>query len=79
MSTVVALVLGGLVGNLIDRLRFGNVVDFLSFHWRDAVAHWSLLGWNLNFRWEWPSFNVADSAITIAMLMLLTHMIKGES
>lgn len=78
MSGVIALVAGGLVGNLIDRLRFGNVVDFLSFHWRDAVADINLWGWTLNFRWEWPSFNVADSAITIAMVLLAVHMLFFE-
>ena len=44
-----ALILGGALGNLIDRLRFGQVVDFLDFH---AAG------------WHWPAFNVADSAIT---------------
>lgn len=78
MSWVVALVAGGLVGNLIDRLRFGNVVDFLSFHWRDAVADWNLLGYAIHFRWEWPSFNVADSAITIAMMLLVVQMLFLE-
>ncbi len=78
MAWVVALVAGGLVGNLIDRLRFGNVVDFLSFHWRDAVADWNLFGWALNFRWEWPSFNVADSAITMAMVLLVLNMLFWE-
>ncbi len=78
MSWVVALVSGGLVGNLIDRLRFGNVVDFLSFHWRNAVADWNILGYHLQFRWEWPSFNVADSAITIAMVLLVLHMLIFE-
>lgn len=78
MSWVVALVCGGLVGNLIDRLRFGNVVDFLSFHWRDAVAGWDVLGYTVRFRWEWPSFNVADSAITIAMVLLVVNMLFFE-
>lgn len=78
MSWVVALVGGGLVGNLIDRLRFGNVVDFLSFHWRDAAADWRILNWSLQFRWEWPSFNVADSAITIAMILLVVNMLVFE-
>lgn len=78
MSWVVALVSGGLVGNLIDRLRFGNVVDFLSFHWRDAVADWEVLGYAVRFRWEWPSFNVADSAITIAMVLLVMNMLFFE-
>lgn len=78
MAWVVALVAGGLVGNLIDRLRFGNVVDFLSFHWRDAVADWNLFGYVIRFRWEWPSFNVADSAITVAMLLLVLQMLFAE-
>jgi signal peptidase II len=51
-----ALVLGGALGNVIDRLRFGAVVDFLDFH---------LAGWH------WPAFNVADSAITVGVLLLL--------
>jgi len=56
-----ALVLGGAIGNLIDRMRFGYVVDFISAHWGDHY---------------FPAFNVADSAITIgAGLMLLDMML----
>ena len=51
-----ALILGGALGNLIDRLRYGQVVDFLDFH---AGS------------WHWPAFNVADSAITIGALLLI--------
>lgn len=51
-----SLVLGGALGNLIDRLRFGAVVDFLDFH----VAGW-----------HWPAFNVADAAITLGVVLLL--------
>jgi signal peptidase II len=54
--TGLALVLGGAVGNVIDRLRFGHVVDFLDFH---------------AFGWHWPAFNVADSGITIGALLLI--------
>ena len=50
------LVLGGALGNAIDRLRFGAVVDFLDFH---AAG------------WHWPAFNVADSAITVGVVLLL--------
>ena len=46
----VALILGGAVGNLIDRVMYGHVIDFLDFYVRN---------------WHWPAFNVADSAITI--------------
>jgi signal peptidase II len=51
-----ALVLGGAVGNVIDRLRFGHVVDFLDLH---AGG------------WHWPAFNVADSAITVGAALLI--------
>jgi len=51
-----ALILGGALGNLIDRLRYGQVVDFLDFH---AAG------------WHWPAFNVADSAITVGAALLI--------
>ena len=51
-----ALVAGGAAGNLIDRLAYGAVVDFLDFYWRT---------------WHWPAFNVADSAITAGVGLLL--------
>lgn len=51
-----SLVLGGALGNVIDRLRFDAVVDFLDFH--------------LSGR-HWPAFNIADSAITLGVLLLL--------
>lgn len=51
-----ALILGGAIGNLIDRVRFGFVVDFLDFH---AMG------------WHWPAFNVADSGITVGAAILI--------
>ena len=56
MCAGLASILGGALGNLIDRLRYGQVVDFLDFH---------LYGWH------WPAFNVADSAITIGAALLI--------
>lgn len=56
LPLALALVLGGALGNVIDRLRLGAVVDFLDFH---------LAGWH------WPAFNLADSAITIGVILLL--------
>ena len=53
-----ALILGGAIGNVIDRLRFDAVVDFLDFH---------LAGYH------WPAFNVADSAITVGVALMLWH------
>jgi len=59
-----ALILGGALGNVIDRLRFGQVVDFLDFH---------ALGWH------WPAFNLADSAITVgAALLILEGVFHGK-
>jgi signal peptidase II len=59
-----ALILGGALGNVIDRLRFGHVVDFLDFH---AMG------------WHWPAFNVADSGITVgAALLILDGFMQHE-
>lgn len=55
LQIALSLILGGAVGNLIDRLRFQSVTDFLRFY---IGTH------------EWPSFNVADSAITVGVLLL---------
>lgn len=66
-----ALILGGALGNIWDRIRLGEVIDFLSFHWYDASVQWSLGGWQVHFRLEWPAFNVADSAISIAVLWVM--------
>jgi signal peptidase II len=51
-----ACILGGAVGNVIDRLLHGYVVDFLQFHWRN---------------WYFPAFNVADAAITVGAIALI--------
>ena len=58
-----ALILGGAVGNVIDRLRFGEVVDFLDFH---------------AFGWHWPAFNVADSGITVGAVLLIVESFLGD-
>ncbi|CAG4890197.1 signal peptidase II [Paraburkholderia saeva] len=54
--TALALILGGALGNVIDRLVYGHVIDFLDFHVR---------------AWHWPAFNIADSAITIGAALLV--------
>jgi len=58
-----ALILGGAVGNLLDRVRFGYVVDFLDF---SISGH------------HWPAFNVADSAICIGVALLFLDMLNSE-
>ena len=59
-----ALVVGGAVGNLIDRLRFGYVIDFVDWFWRD---------------YHWPAFNVADSAIVVGAVMLVLLSFRQEA
>ena len=63
LATGFALIFGGAIGNLIDRVRFGEVVDFLDFY----------IG-----SWHWPAFNVADSAITIGMGILIYHVVLNK-
>jgi signal peptidase II len=61
-SFSLALILGGAVGNVIDRLAYGHVIDFLDFH---AAG------------WHWPAFNIADSAIVGgAMLLVLDELLR---
>ena len=64
LAAALALILGGAIGNVIDRLRLGYVVDFIQVHWQQHY---------------FPAFNVADSAITIgAGLLLLDAMLTGR-
>ncbi|MFZ0132740.1 MAG: signal peptidase II [Desulfobacterales bacterium] len=60
LSGAFAMILGGAVGNLIDRIRFGKVTDFLDFYVGSL---------------HWPAFNVADSAITIGIGVFLFHLL----
>jgi signal peptidase II len=61
----IGLIAGGAIGNLIDRVRFGAVVDFLDFYFG---------------KYHWPAFNVADSAITIGVgLFLVASMVTPET
>jgi len=61
LPLALSLILGGAIGNVIDRLRFDAVVDFLDFH---------LAGYH------WPAFNVADSAITVGVALMLWHQFR---
>jgi len=64
-----ALVLGGAVGNVIDRIAYGHVVDFLDFHW-DWLSP-------LFFEGHFPAFNIADSAISVgAVCLILDELIR---
>lgn len=67
LALALGAVIGGALGNVIDRLRFGAVVDFLDFH---------ISGYH------WPAFNVADAAISLGVVMILYHelfLASGQS
>jgi signal peptidase II len=63
MALALALLLGGALGNVIDRVLLGHVVDFLYFHYRGFA---------------WPAFNVADSAISVGAALLIWDSLRGK-
>ena len=71
-----SLVFAGIAGNIVDRIFLGSVVDFLSFHIGDASIDLGFLGFARSIPLEWPAFNVADSAITVAMVMLICSAVR---
>lgn len=64
LAIALALVLGGAIGNLFDRIVLGHVVDFILVHWQN--------------RWYFPAFNFADSAISVGAVMLALDMFKSK-
>ncbi|WP_434766775.1 signal peptidase II [Pseudomonas triticicola] len=64
LAVALALVLGGALGNLYDRIALGHVIDFILVHWQN--------------RWYFPAFNIADSAITVGAIMLALDMFKSK-
>ena len=64
LAIALALVLGGAIGNLYDRVVLGHVVDFILVHWKT--------------QWYFPAFNIADSAITVGAVMLALDMFRGN-
>lgn len=63
VAIALALILGGALGNLWDRVMLGHVVDFLDFHWAG---------------YHFPAFNIADSAITVGAVLLIIDMFVGR-
>jgi signal peptidase II len=63
-QAALALILGGAVGNLIDRVSFGYVTDFVHVYWK---------------QYSWPDFNVADSAISTGVCLLLLDMLRAPA
>jgi signal peptidase II len=64
LAVALALVLGGALGNLYDRIALGHVIDFILVHWQN--------------RWYFPAFNFADSAISVGAVMLALDMFKSK-
>ncbi len=62
LAIALSLILGGAVGNLIDRVVHGHVIDFIQLYYQ---------------RWYWPAFNVADSAITVGAILLVLDNLYG--
>jgi signal peptidase II len=63
LAAALAFILGGAIGNLIDRIVYGEVIDFLDVYW--SIYHW-------------PAFNVADSFITIGVAITLFYLVKAK-
>jgi signal peptidase II len=63
MAAALSLVLGGAIGNLIDRVAYGYVIDFLDFYYQS---------------WHWPAFNVADMAICLGVFLMLLENFQSE-
>ncbi|MCB1829462.1 MAG: signal peptidase II [Gammaproteobacteria bacterium] len=62
-AIALSLVVGGAVGNILDRLLLGHVVDFIDVYYRE---------------WHWPAFNVADSAISVGVVLMLIDVVREE-
>jgi signal peptidase II len=63
MRFTLGIILGGAIGNFIDRIRLGYVIDFIDWHW---------------YEHNWPTFNIADAAISVGVALLVVEMIKVE-
>ncbi len=64
MAVSLSLILGGAIGNLVDRLLYGYVIDFIDVYYQD---------------WHWPAFNIADSAICVGVVLMLLDSGSGKA
>lgn len=63
LITALTFILGGAIGNLIDRFAYGEVIDFLDFYWGN---------------YHWPAFNIADSFITVGVVITIYYLVKAK-
>jgi signal peptidase II len=64
VAVSISLIIGGAIGNVVDRVIFGHVIDFIDVYYQD---------------WHWPIFNIADSAITVGVAIMLIDGLFGKS
>jgi signal peptidase II len=64
IAVALSLILGGAIGNLVDRLAYGYVIDFLDIYYGN---------------WHWPAFNIADSAITVGVVLMLIDSFTSKT
>ena len=64
LAIALSLVLGGAIGNLIDRLAYGYVIDFLDVYYK---------------QWHWPAFNIADSAIVLGVVLMVLESFQNNN
>jgi signal peptidase II len=64
LRLALSLVFGGAIGNFLDRVRLGYVIDFIDWHWYDKAS--------------WPTFNIADAAITVGVSMMVLEMLLAQ-
>ncbi len=65
LRNTLALVFGGAIGNFVDRVRLGYVIDFVDWHWYDKAT--------------WPTFNVADAAISVGVALMVLEMLMHKA
>ena len=63
LAAALSLILGGALGNLIDRVLWGHVIDFIDLYYQ---------------QWHWPAFNVADSAISVGVVLVLLDAVRND-
>ena len=78
-GVALALIMGGALGNAIDRVIFGHVIDFIDFYYsaKSCMPLFAPLPWGDGYQCHWPSFNLADSAISVGAVIMVVDAVFG--